>query len=102
MRLVNEDNARGLFSFHPGIVQLTLGDGAVKSLDEDVEPRVLLGMATREGGEAAAREISGALAAHGLEVEQARPILPSLEDVFIRRMRSAGGAPDAGATEARA
>jgi prepilin-type N-terminal cleavage/methylation domain-containing protein len=52
MPLVNEDNARGLFSFHPGIVQLTLADGAVRRLSEDVERWVLLGMATREGGEA--------------------------------------------------
>jgi hypothetical protein len=57
---------------------------------------------SRERGEAAARELSGALAAQGLEVEQARPILPSLEDVFIRRMRAGGSAPRAGATEARA
>ena len=58
--------------------------------------------ASRERGDAAASELSGALSAQGLEVEQARSILPSLEDVFIRRMRSAGGAPPAGATEARA
>ena len=55
--------------------------------------------ASRERGDAAARELQVALAAQGLEVEQARPILPSLEDVFIRRMRAAGGAPT---TEARA
>jgi len=53
-------------------------------------------------GAEAARELQSALAAQGLDVEQARPILPSLEDVFIRRMRDTGGAPRAGATEARA
>jgi ABC-2 type transport system ATP-binding protein len=53
----------------------------------------------RERGAAVARELQAALEAAGLEVEQARPLLPSLEDVFIRRMRDA--AP-AGATEVRA
>jgi ABC-2 type transport system ATP-binding protein len=74
--------------------------GEVEAFGERLH--VSLPGASRERGEAAAREISGALAAQGFEVEQARPILPSLEDVFIRRMRSAGGAPEAGATEARA
>lgn len=57
---------------------------------------------SRERGAQAARELSGALAGQGLEVEQARPILPSLEDVFIRRMRDTGAAPSTGATEVRA
>jgi ABC-2 type transport system ATP-binding protein len=56
----------------------------------------------RDRGAEAARELSGVLTSQGLEVEQARPILPSLEDVFIRRMRDSGTAPSAGATEARA
>ena len=47
----------------------------------------------RDRGAQAARALEGALAAAGLEVEQARPMLPSLEDVFIRRMRDTGGAP---------
>ena len=42
--------------------------------------------AARARGRRGAR-LEEALAAAGLEVEQARPILPSLEDVFIRRMR---------------
>jgi ABC-2 type transport system ATP-binding protein len=54
----------------------------------------------RERGEAVARELQAALAAAGLDVEQARPLLPSLEDVFIRRMRDTAPAP--GATEVRA
>ncbi|MET0556413.1 MAG: ABC transporter ATP-binding protein [Vicinamibacteria bacterium] len=54
----------------------------------------------RDRGDAVARELETALAAAGLDVEQARPILPSLEDVFIRRMRAS--APATGATEVRA
>ena len=57
---------------------------------------------SRDRGEQAARDLQAALAARGLDVEQARPILPSLEDVFIRRMRDSGGAPGTGAREARA
>jgi ABC-2 type transport system ATP-binding protein len=57
---------------------------------------------SHERGAQAARELEAALVAQGLDVEQARPILPSLEDVFIRRMRDAGAAPRVGAMEARA
>ena len=46
----------------------------------------------RDRGAQAARALEDALAAEGLQVEQARPMLPSLEDVFIRRMRDTGGA----------
>jgi ABC-2 type transport system ATP-binding protein len=63
---------------------------------------VWLPQGARDRGAQAAAELQAALAAQGLEVEQARPVLPSLEDVFIRRMRAAGGAPDTGAREARA
>jgi ABC-2 type transport system ATP-binding protein len=63
---------------------------------------VSLPHAARDGGARAARDLQAALAAQGLEVEQARPILPSLEDVFIRKMRAAGGAAGTGAREARA
>jgi ABC-2 type transport system ATP-binding protein len=55
----------------------------------------------RERGAAVARELQAALAGVGVEVEQARPLLPSLEDVFIRRMRDNATA-GAGATEVRA
>ena len=41
------------------------------------------------GATEAARRLSEHLAASGVEVESARPGLPSLEDVFIRRIRAA-------------
>jgi ABC-2 type transport system ATP-binding protein len=41
------------------------------------------------GAEAAARELTEGLRAAGLEVELARPVVPTLEDVFIRRVRAA-------------
>jgi ABC-2 type transport system ATP-binding protein len=74
--------------------------GEVEAFGERLH--VSLPRATHERGAAAAREIESALGAAGLDVEQARPILPSLEDVFIRRMRDTGAAPATGATEARA
>jgi ABC-2 type transport system ATP-binding protein len=43
----------------------------------------------REGAADAARRLTEHLAASGVEVESARPGLPSLEDVFIRRIRAA-------------
>lgn len=50
-----------------------------------------------EGG-AVAGELTTALCAAGIDVAQARPVLPSLEDVFIHRVREALGAvtPDYG------
>jgi ABC-2 type transport system ATP-binding protein len=39
-----------------------------------------------------AEHLAADLRAAGLEVEAARPTLPSLEDVFIQRLRAAGGA----------
>jgi len=42
------------------------------------------------GAPDAARRLTEHLAASGVEVESARPGLPSLEDVFIRRIRAAG------------
>jgi ABC-2 type transport system ATP-binding protein len=63
---------------------------------------VSLPRVAHEAGAQAARDLQSALAGQGLQVEQARPILPSLEDVFIRRMRDAGAALRQGASEARA
>ena len=74
--------------------------GEVETFGERLH--VSLPRVPHERGAQAARELEGALVAAGLEVEQARAILPSLEDVFIRRMRDPGGAPRTGATEARA
>lgn len=39
-------------SFHPGIVQVSLVDGSVRSISETVDVGVWRGMATRQGGEA--------------------------------------------------
>ena len=41
------------------------------------------------GVEAAASRLAADLAAHGIEVESARPVLPTLEDVFIARIEGA-------------
>jgi ABC-2 type transport system ATP-binding protein len=74
--------------------------GEVEAFGERLH--VSLPRASHEQGAQAARDLTGALSALGLEVEQARPILPSLEDVFIRRMRDTGTGPRTGATEVRA
>jgi prepilin-type N-terminal cleavage/methylation domain-containing protein len=39
------------YSIHPGLVNVVMGDGAVKSVSEDVEIRVFAAMVTRAGGE---------------------------------------------------
>jgi ABC-2 type transport system ATP-binding protein len=59
----------------------------------------LPGLARASGDEVAAR-IQRELQAQGLDVEQARPVLPSLEDVFIRRMREKAPAAEPFAPEA--
>jgi ABC-2 type transport system ATP-binding protein len=41
----------------------------------------------REEAAAAAERLTAALRAAGVEVEAIRPVLPSLEDIFIARMR---------------
>jgi drug efflux transport system ATP-binding protein len=50
----------------------------------------------RSGAEAAASRLAADLAAHGAEVEIARPVLPTLEDIFIARIE-AGEPQDAAA-----
>ncbi|HEX4965949.1 MAG TPA: ABC transporter ATP-binding protein [Thermoanaerobaculia bacterium] len=40
------------------------------------------------GAEAAASRLAADLAAHGIEVEAVRPVLPTLEDVFIARIEA--------------
>jgi ABC-2 type transport system ATP-binding protein len=43
----------------------------------------------REGAEAAASRLAADLKAHGIEVESVRPVLPTLEDIFIARIEAA-------------
>jgi ABC-2 type transport system ATP-binding protein len=52
-------------------------------------------------GEAAARRLSEALRSAGVEVESARPTTPSLEDVFIHRIRQREPGPGASAGATR-
>jgi ABC-2 type transport system ATP-binding protein len=52
----------------------------------------------RAGAAAAAERLQAGLSESGLEVEQVRAITPSLEDVFIARIRQAASVP-AGAVE---
>ena len=49
----------------------------------------------RSGAEAAASRLAADLTAHGIEVESVRPVLPTLEDIFIARIEAAG--PEAAA-----
>jgi ABC-2 type transport system ATP-binding protein len=44
---------------------------------------------TAGSAEAAASRIAADLTAHGVEVESARPVLPTLEDIFIARIEAA-------------
>ena len=39
------------YSFHPGTVNLVMGDGSVRSVSDSVEIRVFAAMVTRAGGE---------------------------------------------------
>ncbi len=53
---------------------------------------------SRAGTAAAAERVREGLAAEGVEVQSVRPVRPSLEDVFIARLRASGAGPlEAGA-----
>ena len=41
----------GLRSHHPGVVNISLCDGSVQSVSENIDPQVLKNLATRNGGE---------------------------------------------------
>jgi prepilin-type processing-associated H-X9-DG protein len=49
---INVSNVNGLYSFHPGGVNVLLGDGSVRYLRDSTSPGVLAAMITRNGGEA--------------------------------------------------
>jgi prepilin-type processing-associated H-X9-DG protein len=49
---INRNNAQAMYSYHAGGVNALFGDGRVYFLDEDIDPAVLQGLASREGGEA--------------------------------------------------
>ena len=49
---VNIFNVDGLYSFHPGGVNVMRGDASVSFLSDTVSPRVLAALLTRDGGEA--------------------------------------------------
>ena len=44
------------YFFHPGVVNVVMGDGAVRSVSEQVSVRVLAAMVTRGGSEAVGNE----------------------------------------------
>jgi prepilin-type processing-associated H-X9-DG protein len=44
------------YSFHPGVVNVVMGDGAVRSVSEQVSVRVFAAMVTRGGSEAGGNE----------------------------------------------
>jgi prepilin-type processing-associated H-X9-DG protein len=48
---VNESNAGGFFSFHPGGANVAFADGSVRLLSEATAPEALKGLATRAGAE---------------------------------------------------
>jgi prepilin-type N-terminal cleavage/methylation domain-containing protein/prepilin-type processing-associated H-X9-DG protein len=49
--LVNYDNFKGLYSFHPGGIHVALADGSVRFLRDSIENRTLIALVTRDGGE---------------------------------------------------
>lgn len=49
--LVNYDNFKGLYAFHPGGAQAALADGSVQFVNESVENAVLIALVTRDRGE---------------------------------------------------
>ncbi len=50
---INQDNARGIYSFHGGGANVGLGDGSVRFLPESIDPEVLAALATRAEGDVA-------------------------------------------------
>lgn len=48
---VNQNNRRGLYSFHSSRANAAFADGSVRSISTDTEPAVVAAMATRAGGE---------------------------------------------------
>ncbi|MEA1950202.1 MAG: DUF1559 domain-containing protein, partial [Planctomycetota bacterium] len=49
--LPNNSTAPGMKSMHPGVVNVVLCDGSVRSMSDNMDPKVLQSMATRNGGE---------------------------------------------------
>ncbi|MFO0895923.1 MAG: DUF1559 domain-containing protein [Pirellulales bacterium] len=49
---INRNNAQAMYSYHAGGVNTLFGDGRVYFLTEEIDPAVLQGLASREGGEA--------------------------------------------------
>jgi prepilin-type N-terminal cleavage/methylation domain-containing protein len=48
---INVSNQNGLFSLHPGGIQITRGDGSVSFLSQTTSPSILAALITRDGGE---------------------------------------------------
>jgi prepilin-type N-terminal cleavage/methylation domain-containing protein len=53
---INVLNTEGLYSFHPGGVQVLRGDGSVTFLSESTNASVLVSLITRDGGEVFSQE----------------------------------------------
>jgi prepilin-type N-terminal cleavage/methylation domain-containing protein len=49
---INVLNKEGLYSFHPGGIQITKGDGSVTFLSQTTSPSIIAALITRDGGEA--------------------------------------------------
>jgi prepilin-type N-terminal cleavage/methylation domain-containing protein len=49
--IVGGDNLHGLYSFHPGMVQVALADGSVQALKDTIDTKTLFALVTRNGGE---------------------------------------------------
>lgn len=48
---INDPNGTGFRSYHPGIVNVLMGDGSVSSVSEDIDPDLLKAVITIDGGE---------------------------------------------------
>lgn len=49
--MINHDNYKGLYSFHPGGTHAAFGDSSIQHLSESIDNSVLVALITREGGE---------------------------------------------------